>query len=66
MNTIHYTLRRSDNQSFRADLISGRDELKKMKNQVLEFDKDKKLPMKRQFDAGDGDLKKKMEMKQVM
>lgn len=51
-----------------TDFVGG-DELKKMKKQVVESEEEKKLPMKRQFDAGeancttsagDGDLKKKM------
>ncbi|KAK4352149.1 hypothetical protein RND71_027667 [Anisodus tanguticus] len=49
--------------------FAGGDELKKMKKQVLESSEEEeiKLPMKRQFDAGDGDgeLKKK-KMKQVI
>lgn len=52
------------------------DELKKMKKQVVESEEEKKLPMKRQLHAGeancsttstgDGDLKKKLKMKQVI
>ncbi|KAJ8541153.1 hypothetical protein K7X08_001969 [Anisodus acutangulus] len=47
--------------------FAGGDELKKMKKQVLESSEEEeiKLPMKRQFDAGDGELKKK-KMKQVI
>lgn len=44
--------------------FAGGDELKKMKKQIVELGEEKKLPMKRQFDGKNGDVKKKM--KQVI
>ncbi|CAN4092642.1 unnamed protein product [Withania somnifera] len=51
-------------RQFHGEDTGGGDEFKKMKKEVVEFEEEKKLPMKRQSDAGDGDLKKKM--KQVI
>ncbi|OIT37627.1 PREDICTED: F-box protein GID2 [Nicotiana attenuata] len=57
-----------------ANFAAGEGELKKMK-QVIESEEEKKLPMKRQFDAGetnctasagDGDLKKKTKMEEII